>query len=70
MAQIFPPSWNKLPMVVALASGLLPALAIAGVWYFFSPKYTDAGYRPIQPGAPAARHLRGGVELASSAVES
>ena len=25
------------------------SLAIAGVWYFFSPWYTDVGYRPVQP---------------------
>jgi len=22
---------------------------VAGVWYFFSPWYTDVGYRPVQP---------------------
>ena len=24
-------------------------LAVAGVWYFFSPQYTDVGYQPVQP---------------------
>ena len=49
MAQIFPPWWNKLPIMAALAGALVPALAVAGVWYFFSPWYTDVGYAPVQP---------------------
>ena len=49
MGQIFPPSWNKLPLVAAIAGTLCPTLAIAGVWYYFSPWYTDVGYRPVQP---------------------
>ena len=49
MGQIFPPWWNKLPIVAAVAGSLGPALAIAGVWYYFSPWYTDVGYRPVQP---------------------
>jgi hypothetical protein len=49
LAQIFPPWWNKLPIVAAIAGSLGPILAIAGVWYYFSPWYTDVGYRPVQP---------------------
>jgi hypothetical protein len=49
LAQIFPPWWNKLPMAAAIAGSLGPILAIAGVWYYFSPWYTDVGYRPVQP---------------------
>lgn len=49
MAQIFPAWWNKLPIVAAIAGGVVPALAIGGVWYFFSPWYTDVGYQPVQP---------------------
>jgi len=49
LAQIFPPWWNKLPIVAAIAGVLGPTLAIAGVWYYFSPWYTDVGYRPVQP---------------------
>jgi hypothetical protein len=39
----------RLPLYAALA---LPTAAVAvagGVWYYFSPAYTDAGYRPRQP---------------------
>ena len=49
MAQIFPPWWNKLPLAAAIVGGIVPVLAVAGVWYFFSPWYTDVGYRPAQP---------------------
>ena len=49
LAQIFPPWWNKLPIVAALAGAIVPVLAVAGIWYFFSPWYTDVGYRPNQP---------------------
>ena len=49
LAQIFPPSWNKLPVVAAIVGSIVPALAIGGIWYFFSPWYTDVGYQPVQP---------------------
>jgi hypothetical protein len=49
LAHIFPPWSNKLPIVAAIAGSLGPALAIAGIWYYFSPWYTGVGYRPVQP---------------------
>ena len=49
MAQIFPPWFNRLPIFAAIAGSVGPTLAIAGVWYFFSPWWTDVGYRPTQP---------------------
>ena len=49
MAQIFPRWWNSLPLAAAVAGLLVPALATAGVWYYFSPWYTDVGYQPTQP---------------------
>ena len=49
MGQIFPPAWNRLPLIVAIVGSVGPALAIAGVWYLFSPWYTDVGYQPVQP---------------------
>lgn len=49
MAQIFPPGANRVPIqiliIVAAAAAVVPAL----VWYYFSPEYTDVGYRPVQP---------------------
>lgn len=33
-----------------LAGGaLLTGLGVAGVWYYFTPKYTRVGYQPVQP---------------------
>lgn len=49
MAQIFPPWLNRLPLVAALAGSLGAPLAVGGVWYYFSPWYTDVGYQPVQP---------------------
>jgi hypothetical protein len=49
LGQIFPPWWNKLPIVGAIAGILVPTLAVAGVWYYGSPWYTDVGYSPRQP---------------------
>lgn len=45
------PSWhNQVPAVVFLVLGPLATLfAIFAVWYWFSPKFTDAGYMPEQP---------------------
>lgn len=49
MAQIFPQWANKVPGI--LVSGLLifGMVVVGFVWYYFSPEYTDVGYRPSQP---------------------
>lgn len=49
MAQVFPKWTNKIPLILALTGPLVGILAISFVWYYFSPKYTDVGYRPTQP---------------------
>ena len=36
-------------MFAAAAGAVVPVLLVAGFWYYGSPKYTDVGYRPIQP---------------------
>ncbi len=36
-------------MLGAVAGGLGTTLLVAGIWYYGSPKFTDVGYRPIQP---------------------
>ncbi|MBO6574918.1 MAG: cytochrome c3 family protein [Rhodothermales bacterium] len=49
MPQIFPRSANVLPTLsLVLVSGI-GIFAIAFVWYYFSPEYTDVGYAPEQP---------------------
>ena len=49
MPQIFPPWANRAPLFLGagLAVGALAATAF--IWYYFSPKYTDVGYQPVQP---------------------
>lgn len=47
--QIFPKSFNQLPLLTVILTGALVTGAVAGVWYFASPRYTDQGYRPHQP---------------------
>lgn len=49
MAQIFPEWTNKLPSLIII-NVVVGVIAItAFIWYFFSPEYTDVGYRPVQP---------------------
>ena len=49
MAQIFPKWANRVPkrLLILIIIGL--NVVIFGVWYFFSPEYTDVGYAPQQP---------------------
>ncbi len=35
--------------MVALGGFIALVIGVGGVWYFFSPKYTDVGYQPVQP---------------------
>jgi len=49
LAQLFPRWTNKIPVMLALIGPGVGALAVAGVWYFGSPEFTDVGYRPHQP---------------------
>jgi len=39
--------------------GALSALVPLGVWYFFSPEFTDVGYQPVQP-VPFSHALHAG----------
>lgn len=45
------PEWhNKLPPIIfGVVGPLATAAVIFGVWYYFSPYFTDVGYRPEQP---------------------
>ncbi len=49
MAQLFPKWSNKLPTYAAIGTVIFGLGLIAFVSYYFSPKYTDVGYRPDQP---------------------
>jgi len=49
LAQIFPKWTNKIPFFIAMGSPFAALFVILFIWYFFSPWYTDVGYRPVQP---------------------
>jgi hypothetical protein len=56
---IFPRWTNNVPIVIGLLAPLLGAGLIFAVWYWFSPWYTDVGYRPEQP-VPYSHKLHAG----------
>lgn len=49
MAQIFPEWTNRLPIYLIFGLAIVVVGSVAFVWYYFSPWYTDVGYRPVQP---------------------
>ena len=49
MAQIFPRWVNELPLRIAAGGAVAGILVVSGIWYFFSPRFTDVGYQPVQP---------------------
>lgn len=49
MANIFPKWSNKLPIQVLVAGGVIGTALVAGMTYYFTPKYTRVGYQPVQP---------------------
>jgi hypothetical protein len=59
LAQIFPRAINRLPLAIAAVLRRVPPAAGAGVWYFFSPQFTDVGYQPTQP-VPYSHRLHAG----------
>src|SRR5438034_5603978 len=57
MSAMFPKWTNRLPAMVIVGFLLVGTAVTAGVWYYFTPKYTDVGYKPIQPvGFPHSVH--------------
>jgi Cytochrome c7 and related cytochrome c len=49
MAAIFPKWTNRLTLILIVTIALSGGGVIAGVWYYFTPKYTRVGYQPQQP---------------------
>jgi len=49
MSDIFPKWTNKLPQQILIGLLLVGTSVTAGVWYYFTPKYTRVGYQPVQP---------------------
>lgn len=59
MAQIFPRWTNRLPLLVGAGLPAVAAGVIFGIWYWFSPEFTDVGYQPEQP-VPFSHQLHAG----------
>ncbi len=59
MGQIFPEKINRLPLLLGAGGPLGLVFAVGFVWYYFSPWYTDVGYRPVQP-VPYSHRLHAG----------
>ncbi|HEX2253171.1 MAG TPA: cytochrome c3 family protein [Thermoanaerobaculia bacterium] len=50
-------------MLIAIGAAALAAVAALGAWYWFSPEYTDVGYRPHQPVAYSHRLHAGELQI-------
>ena len=59
LKQIFPKWMNLVPAIVLVGIVVHGIGAVGFVWYYFSPKYTDVGYRPKQP-VPFSHKLHAG----------
>jgi hypothetical protein len=57
--QIFPRWTNNIPIAAGLFAPIAGIGLIFAVWYWFSPSYTDVGYRPKQP-VPYSHKLHAG----------
>ncbi len=57
---VFPRWHNKVPAIVfGIIGPIVTALVLGGIWYYWSPRYTDVGYRPEQP-VPYSHKLHAG----------
>jgi len=59
VAQIFPEWSNKIPPILVAGVIFLLISVVGFFWYFGSPKYTDVGYKPVQP-VPYSHKLHAG----------
>lgn len=49
MANFFPKWTNWIALKLVICLGAIATLLVAGIWYYFTPKYTRVGYMPDQP---------------------
>ena len=56
---IFPKWTNSLPLALLAVAALAGAGVAAGVTIYFTPKYTRAGYQPVQP-VPFSHNIHAG----------
>ncbi len=59
MPAIFPRWTNYIPIAIGLLAPLVGIILVFAIWYWFSPSYTDTGYRPNQP-VPYSHKLHAG----------
>lgn len=59
MPAIFPRWTNNIPIAIGVLAPLVGAGLVFAVAYWFSPRYTDVGYRPEQP-VPYSHKLHAG----------
>ena len=59
MAQLFPKWTNYLGPASALGGVVVLTAAVGFFWFYGSPKFTDVGYRPVQP-VPYSHKLHAG----------
>jgi hypothetical protein len=60
LSTIFPKWVNRLPLIIVISTTVGAVGVVAIVWYYFSPRYTDVGYRPAQP-VPYSHKLHAGI---------
>ena len=49
-----------MPLVLGVGAALSAGAMTAGVWYYFTPKYTRVGYEPVQP-VPFSHKIHAGA---------
>jgi hypothetical protein len=59
VSDVFPKWTNKIPLAIAAGLPVVAVAVVGAVWYWFSPSYTDVGYRPKQP-VPFSHRMHAG----------
>jgi len=57
---LFPKWFNAFPTAFALGGLCTATVAVAGVWYYFTPKFWAVGYEPTQPGGGFSHQIHAG----------
>ncbi len=60
MKPIFPKWMNSVPTLVFVVVHSVALLAIAGLWYYATPKFWEVGYMPAQPGTGFNHQIHAG----------
>lgn len=60
MSVLFPKWMNAFPTIAALAGVGGLTTAVAGFWYYATPKFWEVGYMPAQPGAGFNHQIHAG----------